>query len=103
MHPSGRYAYVAYVSGVYQFTIGADGSLAPMTPSIVTTGTFPRSVTVDPSGRYAYVANFGSANVSQYTIGADGSLTAITAAIVAGTNPTFVHGGSLGPVRLRGE
>ena len=30
---------------------------------------------VDPSGKYAYVANEGSSNVSQYMIGVNGALT----------------------------
>ena len=44
------------------------------------------SVSVDPSGRYAYAANNRSNSVSQYTIGADGALTPMsTAAVAAGT------------------
>ncbi len=43
----------------------------------------PYSVTVDPSGSYAYVANANSADVSQYTIGASGALTPMAAATVA--------------------
>ena len=46
---------------------------------------------MDPSGRYLYVTNIVSANVSQYTIGADGSLTAMTTATIdAGTDPVSV-------------
>src|SRR5438445_282636 len=57
----------------------------------VATGANPNSVTVDPSGRYAYVANGDSANASQYTIGADGALTpTATATVAAGTNPISV-------------
>jgi len=44
---------------------------------------FSGAVTVDPSGRYAYVANQGGNNVSQYAIGTDGNLTAMTPATVA--------------------
>jgi 6-phosphogluconolactonase len=48
-------------------------------------------VTVDPSGKYAYVANQGSNNVSQYTIGANGSLTAMSnATVAAGASPVSV-------------
>jgi 6-phosphogluconolactonase len=46
-------------------------------------------VTATP--RFAYVANFGSANVSMYTIDAvTGTLTANGGAIAAGTNPAYV-------------
>ena len=57
---------------------GSDGGKSP-------------SVTVDPSGRYVYVANFNSNSVSQYTIGAYGSLTSMTTPTAAtGANPYFV-------------
>ena len=54
-------------------------------------GTSPESVTVDTSGKYAYVANCNSANVSQYTIGSTGALTAMaTPTVTAGTYPYSV-------------
>jgi YVTN family beta-propeller protein len=34
----------------------------------IAAGTFPVSVAVDPSGKFAYVANHGSNNVSMYAI-----------------------------------
>ena len=47
-----------------------------------------QTITVDPRGRYAYVANVNSANVSQYTISANGGLTPMTTATVgAGSGP----------------
>ena len=49
-------------------------------------GLSPSSVTVDPLGRYAYVANGGSDNVSQYTINLDGSLSPMTPPSVGGGN-----------------
>jgi hypothetical protein len=35
----------------------------------------PVSVAVDPTGKFAYVANLGGNNVSAYSIGANGALT----------------------------
>jgi DNA-binding beta-propeller fold protein YncE len=70
-------------STVSQYTIGAGGALNPMTPATVGTGTGPYSVTVDPTGRNAYVANAGDSTVSQYTIGAGGALSAMSPATVA--------------------
>lgn len=62
-----------------------------MAAPTVAAGTGPVSVTVDRSGKYAYVANFTSGNISQYAIGANGSLTPMAAATVgAGTNPISV-------------
>ncbi|MGA6829395.1 lactonase family protein, partial [Nitrospira sp. NS4] len=46
--------------------------------SPVAAGTAPSSVTVDPTGRWAYVANQSSNDVSAYTINsATGALTAV--------------------------
>ena len=96
--PSGKYVYVANyglfgIAGgsISQYTIGAGGSLTPMTPATVAAGTNPTSVTVDSLGKYAYVANQGSNSVSQYTIGAGGALTPMASPTVAtGTIPVSV-------------
>ncbi len=96
--PSGKYAYVANEVNVAnesgdisQYTIGSDGSLTPMTTPTVTAELGARSVTVDPSGKYAYVANDGSTTVSEYTIAPDGSLTPMTTpTVTAGVDPHSV-------------
>ena len=100
--PSGShvYVYVAnYSSGasagtVSEYSIGTGGALA--TIGTVGTGKNPSSVTVDPSGQYAYVANLGDGTVSQYTIGTPISLTPGALApmspptVLAGSNPISV-------------
>jgi YVTN family beta-propeller protein len=44
----------------------------------VATGTYPTSIAVHPSGKFAYVTNSGSNDVSTYSIdGATGVLTLI--------------------------
>jgi 6-phosphogluconolactonase (cycloisomerase 2 family) len=54
-------------------------------------GTAPESVTVDSSGRFAYVANAESNNISVYTIDqTTGALTAVGTPVAAGTNPISV-------------
>jgi 6-phosphogluconolactonase (cycloisomerase 2 family) len=47
---------------------------------------------VDPSGKFAYAANYGSANVSAYAInGTTGALTAVAGSpFVAGIFPTSI-------------
>ncbi|MEK7702930.1 MAG: beta-propeller fold lactonase family protein, partial [Nitrospirota bacterium] len=56
----------------------------------VAAGAYPISVTVDPSGQFAYAANDGSDNISVYTINqTTGALTAGTA-VAAGTNPSSI-------------
>ncbi|MDA8089176.1 MAG: hypothetical protein M0Z61_02975, partial [Nitrospiraceae bacterium] len=78
-------------STVSQYRIGAGGALTPMTPATVAAGSGPYSVTVDPSGKYAYVTNAGGDAVSQYTIGAGGALTPMTPpTAAAGTTPSFI-------------
>lgn len=54
-----------------------------------TAGTNPYSVTVDPSGKFVYVANYGSNDISAYIIGPDGAL-ADMGLFTAGTGPVSV-------------
>jgi 6-phosphogluconolactonase (cycloisomerase 2 family) len=74
-----------------QYMISSDGSLTSMATATVIAGAGPISVTVDPSGKYAYVASYDSNTVLQYTISANGSLTPMaTPTVAAGTGPYFV-------------
>ncbi len=98
-----EYAYVVNEGDgtVSQYTIVTGGELAPMSHPTVNTGesygSRPWSVTVGPSGKYAYVANESDGTVSQYTIGADGALTPMSQAIVyAGQGPEAVTVDPLG-------
>ena len=50
-----------------------------------TAGTGPGSVTVDPTGKFAYVANCGSDDVSAYTI--DSTTGALTQILCGGGLP----------------
>ena len=63
---------------------GSTGNICPSTE------TYPTSVTVDPSGKFAYAANEMSKSISVYTIDQTyGTLTAVTS-VPAGTYPTSV-------------
>jgi 6-phosphogluconolactonase (cycloisomerase 2 family) len=113
--PTGKYAYVSSVGdqtnpgAISQFGIGLDGALVAMTTPTVSTGINPYSVTVDPAGRFVYVANnadgINPGSVSQYTIGADGSLTAGTtsAADVGAASVTIDPSGKYAYVANRGD
>ena len=100
--PSGKSVYVTNegngnVNGtISQFTIGADGSLTSMATPTVVAGLSPISITVDPTRKYAYVANLSGNNVSQYTISADGSLTPMATATVNSGAPFSITVDSLG-------
>lgn len=97
--PSGKFAYVAnegcpdaFASNVSMYAINATDGTLTSAGSTVTTGDFGAdSVAVDPSGKFAYVANWGEGNtagsVSMYTVnGTTGALTS-TGAIQAPCAP----------------
>jgi YVTN family beta-propeller protein len=97
--PSGKFAYVA-VSGndsastgsVITYAINAtNGALASTgTTGTIATGINPVSVAVDPAGKFVYVANSGSNDVSMYTINtATGALTS-AGTVATGTGPSSV-------------
>jgi 6-phosphogluconolactonase len=80
--PTGKFAYVANegcglsaLGNVSMYTINpSTGILASVGPPVFTNDEGGRSVTVDPSGKFAYVANWGegdtAGSVSMYTINA---------------------------------
>ena len=68
------------------FTINSDGSLT--SSATYTAGTNPRFVLVHPHGKFLYVANHGSNDVSTYQINAStGALTPVGATVSASLNP----------------
>jgi 6-phosphogluconolactonase len=99
--PTGQFVYTANYThlsdggNVAAFTIDrTTGALTPVAGAPFTAGELPRSVTVDPTGSFAYVANFTSnsvpGNVSAFTIdGTTGALTEVAGSpFIAGTGPT---------------
>lgn len=80
--------------GVSAFTLdAATGNLTPLNQQ-PTRGTFPAHLTVDPTGAYLLVANYGSGNVAVYPIGAGGDLGAMI---------DLVQNSGSGPNRARQE
>jgi 6-phosphogluconolactonase (cycloisomerase 2 family) len=98
--PAG-YAYVASADAqgqqvpgaVFQYTIGSDGSLTPMSVASVPAGVNPTAMVSDPSGSYVYVANLGDATISQYAVSTGGGLTALTPKVVSIAGPFPSVGG----------
>ena len=85
--PSGKFLYAANLgAGVSAFGIGQGGALQRI-PCVTNcngavagdfaAGSGPFSVAIDPSGRFAYVANFTSGDVSAFKIQSDGTLQQI--------------------------
>ena len=89
-----RFAYVANAGSqnVSQYTIDTNGGFVPMSPAtvaVVASWGEPDSITVDPSGKYAYAADW--VFVLQYTVGSDGRLSPMADATVqAGNSPIDV-------------
>ncbi len=100
--PSGKFVYVAnynsYKNGYNDGTVSAyiidanTGALTEVIGSPFVAGTYPYSVAVDPTGKFAYVANSTSNNVSAFTIDATtGALTLVAGSpFAAGTSPYSV-------------
>ena len=85
-------AYVvnATAATVSQYTIGLDGALTSLAAPISTGGIDPNVVTVDPTGRFAYVTNFGSNTLAQFSIdAATGALTSL-GVVPTGSTPYSV-------------
>ena len=94
--PTGKFAYVANggfmdAGTVSAYTINSStGALTEITGSPLAAGDEPRSVAVDPTGKFAYVANEISSDIYAYAINSStGALTEITA-IVGGNSPLCV-------------
>jgi 6-phosphogluconolactonase (cycloisomerase 2 family) len=86
-----EFAYVATFAGgaVGQLSIGSNGALTPLSPATVPLGDTVFSITVDPTGSFAYVACQSS--LAQYAIGPDGALTSIAAPITSSREWFAVH------------
>ena len=78
------FAYVASSGDVWDIDFGSvvtyainptTGILKPTGP--IATELSPTSIAIHPSGKFAYVTNSGSNNVSMYSIGSTGTLTLI--------------------------
>ena len=106
---SSSFAYVPVVGatvpegGVWQYAIGSGGQLTSLAPATVSAGSQPDFIAIDPSNRFAYVANFSPCDVctagqaippgtvSQYSLGASGQLTPLmNATVAAGVQPGWI-------------
>jgi 6-phosphogluconolactonase (cycloisomerase 2 family) len=91
--PSGSSLYVAdaKASGVarmYQFTLNpSDGSVAPMQPASIAVSVDPTAVTIDPSGRFAYLIDKAASEIQVL------SIDSATGALKAGAKPMAVGEG----------
>jgi DNA-binding beta-propeller fold protein YncE len=82
--PTGKFVYVPNEFGndISAYSVGSNGALTPIHGSpFPTIGGDPVAVAVDPTGQFAYVADFGinsgTNGVDAYSIGSDGALTPV--------------------------
>jgi hypothetical protein len=96
---NGLYVYVVNAGDgtISQFAVAIDATLTPLSPATVTNpgmktlGATGGAATVDPFGRYLYVANTADDNIAQFSIGSGGQLTPLAPATVAtGVAPVSV-------------
>lgn len=75
-------------SGVSVFTISNNtGKLNEMLGSPYPTGISPTQLVLHPSGKFAYIANGGEADISLFTISSSGALTEVMPRTPTGNNP----------------
>jgi len=74
--PMGRFLFVPETSGVSVYAIDTTtGALAAVAGSPFSTGNDPSAVSVDPTDRFVYVVNYGSATLSEFNLENTGALT----------------------------
>jgi 6-phosphogluconolactonase (cycloisomerase 2 family) len=84
-------------SGIRVLTIGTGGSLKEVTGSPFASQLGPKSIVVDPTNTYVYVANSTANVITGYTLGTDGSLSALsTSPFTSGTTPNAMSLDSTG-------
>src|SRR5215475_1354528 len=97
--PAGKYVYVTNSGdgNISGFSVGADGSLSPLsTPTFSTgsgAGSSPVIPAIDPTGSFLYVPNFADGTISIFSIAsATGLLSAVGSPVSTGasSSPTMV-------------
>lgn len=81
--------------GVSAFAIGPDGGLTPIN-SVASGGSGPCYISVDPSGKFALVANYAAGTFVVIRIRPDGGLGEMTARVDANTIPATETRGARG-------
>jgi 6-phosphogluconolactonase (cycloisomerase 2 family) len=95
--PNARFAYITDGTNVCIFSVNStNGALTVVTGgtggSPVAAGTTPTGLAVDDRGKFLYVTNAGSGDVTAYTVGTDGRLAVIAGSpFAAGTTPVDVN------------
>jgi 6-phosphogluconolactonase (cycloisomerase 2 family) len=75
---------------ISQYEIAADGSLFPLTPPTIATGSGPEHIVLDATGHVAYVVNSNDNTVSQFSIDANGGLIPM-GTVTTGAFPAWIN------------
>jgi len=96
----GPYSVAIDRSSKFAIAVGAYGGVSLYTINTMTgiltavdtvnAGKSPVAVALDPTGKFAYVANFGSTDVSTYTIDVGAGTLTLTGTIPAGSDPSAI-------------
>lgn len=88
-------------TGLRVFNIGNAGALTEVSGSPFATQLGPRSIVVDPTNTYVYVANSAASVITGYTLGTSGALTPLSSSpFTAGTTPVSMSLDSTGTYLL---
>lgn len=102
IHPSGAFAYAVNEVGDYggeasgsltAFRIDANGGLSEIS-RVSSLGADPCYVSVDRTGRFAFVANYGGGSIASYRIAENGTLATASTIKHSGSGP---HANQKGP------
>lgn len=84
-------------TGIRSLAIGTGGGLQEVTGSPFASQLGPKSIVVDPTNTYVYVANSTANVITGYTLGTDGTLKALpNSPFTSGTTPTAMSLDSTG-------
>jgi len=96
--PDARHAFITDGTSVCIFTVSSStGALTAVTGGtggspVATGGTTPTGLAVDERGKFLYVTNAGSNNVTAFTVASDGRLATIAGSpFAAGASPVDVN------------
>jgi 6-phosphogluconolactonase (cycloisomerase 2 family) len=86
-----EFAYAHTGNAIYQYSVSTDGTLQPLVPASVSTGTGGGFMAIDSVHHILYAANYVDGYVSIFSIGSDGRLSpAAKSYALTGANPYYV-------------
>jgi 6-phosphogluconolactonase (cycloisomerase 2 family) len=86
--PTGQFLYSVGAGDLAGYSIDSgNGSLSPLSGSPYTAGSTPFSIAMDSSGKFIYVANQGSNNISAFSVNATTGVLSSVGTYASGNGP----------------